>query len=137
LPELDASIASLLQDLSDRGLLDTTIVWVSGEFGRTPKIQWEPPWNGGRGHYGKAFSALVAGGGFRGGRVVGKTNERGETVVDRPIYPWDLLGSFYALLGIPLDAKMNSPRGTSVAASPLADGGVSAKETGGLLKEIM
>ena len=86
--------------------LDTTIVWVSGEFGRTPKVQWEAPWNGGRGHYGKAFSALVAGGGFKGGTVVGKTDERGETVVERPIYPWDLLGSMYALLGI--DPRMLS-----------------------------
>ena len=50
LPELDKGMATLLQDLSDRGLLDSTIVWWSGEFGRTPKVQWEAPWNGGRGH---------------------------------------------------------------------------------------
>jgi hypothetical protein len=135
LPQLDAGLSTLIQDLSDRGLLDSTIVWVSGEFGRTPKIDWQPPWNGGRGHYGKAFSALVAGGGFRGGRVVGKTNDRGEIVTERPIYPWDLLGSFYTLLGIDLKAKMTSPRGESAAVSPLASGEI--KETGGLLKEIM
>jgi hypothetical protein len=51
-----------LQDLTDHGLLDSTIVWVSGEFGRTPKVQTESPWNGGRGHWGKVFAALVAGG---------------------------------------------------------------------------
>ena len=66
LPQMDRGMATLLQDLSDRGLLDSTIVWWGGEFGRTPKIQWEPPWSGGRGHYGKVFSTVVAGGGFRG-----------------------------------------------------------------------
>ena len=50
LPELDQGLAALLQDLSDRHLLDTTVVWCCGEFGRTPKIDWDAPWNGGRGH---------------------------------------------------------------------------------------
>jgi hypothetical protein len=137
LPELDQALSALLQDLSDHGLLDSTLVWVSGEFGRTPKIQWEAPWDGGRGHYGKAFSALVAGGGFRGGAVVGKTDERGETVIERPIYPWDLLGSMYELLGIDLAAELTTPQGVKVPVSPLAHNLVAAKETGGLLREIM
>ncbi len=135
--ELDRALSALLQDLADHGLLDSTIVWVSGEFGRTPRIMWEAPWNGGRGHYGKAFSALVAGGGFRGGRVVGKTDERGETVVERPIYPWDLLGSMYALLGIDGATKLTTPQGEKVCVSPLANNEIPAKETGGLLQEIM
>ena len=71
LPEMDRAMAALLQDLSECGLLDSTIVWWSGEFGRTPRVQWNPPWNGGRGHYGACFCAMVAGGGFQGGRVVG------------------------------------------------------------------
>jgi len=71
LPELDKGMAALLQDLTTRGLLDSTIVWCGGEFGRTPKVQWEEPWNGGRGHWGKVFSHVVAGGGFRGGQIVG------------------------------------------------------------------
>ena len=137
LPELDKALSSLLQELSARGLLDRTIVWVSGEFGRTPKVQWEAPWNGGRGHYGKAFSALVAGGGFRGGKVVGRTDERGETVVERPIYPWDLLGSMYELLGIDAHAKLTTPQGQTPFVSPLAANEIPAKETGGLLREIM
>jgi hypothetical protein len=137
LPEFDKALSALLQDLADRGLLDSTIVWVSGEFGRTPQIQWEPPWNGGRGHYGKAFSALVAGGGFRGGTVVGKTDERGEIVIERPIYPWDLLGSFYELLGIDHNATLPTPQGDSVFASPFAAQEITAQETGGILKEIM
>ena len=137
LPELDKAVSALLQELSDRGLLSSTIVWVSGEFGRTPKVQWEPPWEGGRGHYGKAFSALLAGGGFRGGTVVGKTDEHGETVVQRPIYPWDLLGSMYELLGIDGTAKLTTPQEVKVCVSPLAGNEVSANETGGLLREIM
>ena len=87
LPEMDKGMATLLQDLSDRGLLDSTIVWWSGEFGRTPKVQWEAPWNGGRSHYGKVFSAVVAGGGFKGGHVVGASDAKGEEVKDRPVYP--------------------------------------------------
>ncbi|MDH7569272.1 MAG: DUF1501 domain-containing protein, partial [Armatimonadota bacterium] len=83
LPELDKGMATLLQDLADRGLLETTIVWWSGEFGRTPRVQWEPPWNGGRGHYGNCFCAVVAGGGFQGGRVVGASDARGEAVAER------------------------------------------------------
>jgi len=77
LPQMDRGMGTLLQDLSDRGLLESTIVWWSGEFGRTPKIQWEPPWSGGRGHYGPVFSAVLAGGGFKGGRVVGASDRRG------------------------------------------------------------
>jgi len=100
LPELDQGLSALIKDLSERGLLENTIIWVSGEFGRTPKISWEPPWNGGRGHYGNCFSVLVAGGGFKGGIVLGKSDEKGEYVIERPVYPKDLLGTIYYLLGI-------------------------------------
>jgi hypothetical protein len=64
LPNLDKGVATLLADLADHGLLDSTIVWCGGEFGRTPKVAWESPWNGGRHHFGSVFSTLVAGGGF-------------------------------------------------------------------------
>jgi hypothetical protein len=134
LPELDKGVATLLRDLADRGLLDSTIVWCSGEFGRTPRIQWEAPWNGGRGHYGKAFSALVAGGGFKGGQVVGATDARGEEVTDRPVYPNDLIGGFYELLGIDHDAKLPNPEGLDIRVTPTAADGV---KTGGRLKEII
>ncbi|HEY3319452.1 MAG TPA: DUF1501 domain-containing protein [Planctomycetota bacterium] len=137
LPELDRAVSSLIQDLADRGLLDSTIIWISGEFGRTPKVDWGAPWNGGRGHHGKAFSALVAGGGFKGGRVLGKTDDRGENVLERPIYPWDLLGSMYELLGIDPNAKLTTPQGETVCLSPIAAGEIPAKESGGLLREIM
>jgi len=134
LPELDKGLATLLQDLSDRKLLDSTIVWCCGEFGRTPKVQWEAPWNGGRGHFGKVFSVLVAGGGFKGGHVVGASDERGEEVKERPVYPVDLIGSMYELLGIDGDAKLPNPQGLDLRVLPtLADG----VKSGGRLKEIM
>lgn len=134
LPELDRGMATLLQDLADRGLLETTIVWWSGEFGRTPKIDYEPPWNGGRGHYGKVFSVLVAGGGFKGGRVVGASDAKGEEVKDRPVYPVDLIASMYELLGIDLDAPLPHPQGKLVRVIPGPDEKV---PRAGRLSEIM
>ena len=131
LPEMDAGMATLLQDLAERGMLDSTIVWWSGEFGRGPKIQWGSPWNGGRSHYGKCFSAVVAGGGFKGGRVVGASNENGTEVAERPVYPADLIGSMYTLLGIDPDGKMPNPRGLDVKVMPASEKGA------GRLMEIM
>jgi len=134
LPVMDKGFATLLQDLSDRGLLDSTIIWWSGEFGRTPKVQWEAPWGGGRGHYGKVFSAVVAGGGFKGGHVVGASDAKGEEVKDRPVYPCDLIGSMYELLGIDPNAKLPHPQGLAVAVTPSAADSV---KSGGRLKEIV
>ena len=118
LPELDQGLSALLQDLSDRNLLDSTIVLCGGEFGRTPKVMWEPPWNGGRGHFGNCFSVLVAGGGFKGGRVVGKSNEIGSEVVERPVSPEDLIGSIYELMGIDPDGKLPNSKGLDVNLLP-------------------
>jgi len=134
LPEMDQGMATLLQDLADRGLLDTTIVWWSGEFGRTPKIDWQPPWNGGRGHYGKCFSAVVAGGGFKGGHVVGSSDAKGAEVASRPVYPHDLIGSMYELLAIDPDGPLPNPRGLTVQVMPRAKDG---EQGGGRLREIM
>lgn len=133
LPELDRGMATLLEDLADRGLLDSTIVWWGGEFGRTPRVQWEPPWNGGRGHHGKCFSVVVAGGGFAGGHVVGATDAKGMEVVERPVHPQDLIGSIYELLGIDPDGPLPNPRGLDVRVLPAATGSAG----GGRLKEIM
>jgi hypothetical protein len=134
LPELDKGMATLLQDLSDRGLLDSTIVWWGGEFGRTPKVLWEAPWNGGRSHFGDVFSTVVAGGGFKGGQVIGASDAKGEAVKDRPVYPVDVIGSMYELLGIDTNAKLPHPQGLSVRVAPTAADGV---KMGGRLKEIM
>lgn len=114
MPEFDAAVATLLEDLSDRGLLDSTLVWCSGEFGRTPRVQWEEPWNGGRGHFGACFSGFVAGGGFNGGHVVGATDATGEEVTDRPVYPEDLIGSIYELTGIDPDGTILNGAGVPV-----------------------
>ena len=133
-PMLDQGLAMLLQDLRDHGLLESTIVWCCGEFGRTPKVDWQPPWNGGRNHWGNVFTALVAGGGFRGGQVVGASDVKGEEVKDRPVYPVDLLGSLYALGGIDATARLPHPMGTEAHVLPTA---AEAAKSAGLLKEIM
>ncbi len=134
LPVIDQGLAALLEDLSQRGLLDSTIVTCFGEFGRTPKIVKEAPWNGGRHHFAAVFAALVAGGGFKGGTVVGSSDAKGETVRDRPVYPWDLSASMYQLLGIDPMGKLPHPNGCVANVSPIASGQV---ESGGLLTEIM
>jgi hypothetical protein len=133
-PDLDKGMATLLRDLSERGLLDNTIVWWGGEFGRTPKVAWEAPWNGGRNHWGKVFSSVLAGGGFRGGQVVGESDARGEEVKTRPVYPVDLIGSVYAQMGIDPTTKLPNPEGLPTFVMPGADEGI---KNSGLLREIM
>jgi hypothetical protein len=133
LSDMDRGMATLLQDLSDRGLLDGTIVLWGGEFGRTPRVMWEPPWNGGRGHWGDCFSVVVAGGGFKGGHVVGASDARGEQVVERPVHPQDLIGSIYELLGIDPDGPLPNPLGLDLKVMPSADNAPGR----GRLKEIM
>ncbi|OPZ92992.1 MAG: hypothetical protein BWY73_00539 [candidate division TA06 bacterium ADurb.Bin417] len=133
LPELDNGLSALLEDLAGRGLLESTVVWCCGEFGRTPRILWEAPWNGGRGHYGKCFSVLVAGGGFKGGRVVGTSDARGETVKERPVTPQDLIASLYTLLGIDPDGRLPDSQGRNLPLLPPPTPGTSRN----LLREIM
>ncbi len=132
--QLDQGLAMLLQDLKDHGLLESTIVWCCGEFGRSPKIDWQPPWNGGRGHHGNVFSVLVAGGGFKGGHVVGASDAKAEEVKERPVYPVDLLGSIYTLSGIDATATLPHPMGLEAHVLPSTAEGA---KSGGLLKEIM
>ena len=133
-PHLDQGLSTLLADLSEKGLLDSTLVWCTGEFGRTPKVSWEPPWNGGRHHHGAVFTVLVAGGGFKGGRVVGSSDEKGEKVKERPVYPADLLGSFYLLAGIDATAKLPHPLGFDAR---VLDAEKEGMRSTGLLEEIM
>jgi hypothetical protein len=92
----DRALSALLDDLQSRGLLETTLVVAVGEFGRTPKINDKA----GRDHWNSCYSALVAGGGIRGGRVVGASDRRGEHPVDRPATPADLGATILARLGI-------------------------------------
>ena len=133
-PMLDQGLAMLLADLSEKGLLESTLVWCTGEFGRTPKVSWEPPWNGGRHHFGDVFTVLIAGGGFKGGRVVGSSDEKGEKVKERPVYPADLLGSMYLLAGIDATAKLPHPWGLDARVLDTENEGM---KSAGLLEEIM
>jgi uncharacterized protein (DUF1501 family) len=94
--QVDQPFAFLLEDLKQRGMLDSTLVVWMGEFGRTPKINPR----GGRDHYPRAFNLVMAGGGVRGGQVIGKTDEAGADVVDRPVGVADLLQSFCKSLDI-------------------------------------
>jgi hypothetical protein len=96
LAELDAGVAGLLADLDARGLLDETAVLMTGEFGRTPKVNGI----GGRDHWSRAMSVMMAGGGIQGGRIIGKTGDKGEEPITEPIKPEDVAVSFYRSLGI-------------------------------------
>jgi hypothetical protein len=104
LPILDATVGTLIEDLEGRGLLDSTIVIVMGEFGRTPRmnktgVPGADPVPG-RDHWGKVMSVLVAGGGMACGRIVGSSNSRGEIPKDRPLRPQDLVVTLYNQLGV-------------------------------------
>jgi hypothetical protein len=93
---LDQTYAALLTDLDGRGLLDSTLVVAIGEFGRTPRINEKA----GRDHWEHCYSALIAGGGIRGGRVVGESDARAERPLDRPVTPADLAASVMHAVGI-------------------------------------
>ena len=100
LPPLDRCISALLDDLTDSGLLDETLVIVTGEFGRTPKINKDA----GRDHWGRVNSLLLAGGGVRGGRVIGVSDRLGGDPIADTQSPENLAATMYAALGIPRDA---------------------------------
>jgi hypothetical protein len=104
-PCLDQGLSALLDDLRDRGLLERTLVAVMGEFGRTPKIN-QPRGNPGRQHWPACWSALLAGGGVRGGAVYGATDRTGSFVKDRPVRVEDLGATVFHALGIPGDQRL-------------------------------
>jgi hypothetical protein len=115
LPPLDAALASLLQDLDDRGLLDTTIVTVLGEMGRGP-IWKDPGYSGppGRNHWATTQFVLVAGGGFKQGMVLGKTDERAQYVTHDWYSPVSYGRTLYHLLGIDADRELYTTEGRPV-----------------------
>jgi hypothetical protein len=104
-PCLDQGLSALLTDLCDRGLLERTLVVVMGEFGRTPKIN-QPRGNPGRQHWPSCWSAILAGGGIRGGAVYGETDKTGSYVKDRPVRVQDLGATIFHALGIPGDQRL-------------------------------
>ena len=95
-PQFDPTFAALMDDLSERGLLDETLVVVIGEFGRTPKINA----NGGRDHWGHVFSFAMAGAGIRGGQVIGASDKDGAYPATAPITGGDVTATIFHLLGI-------------------------------------
>jgi uncharacterized protein (DUF1501 family) len=116
LPVLDRAVGTLVDDLDQRGQLESTIVIVMGEFGRTPRINKGLPGTDpvpGRDHWGKVMSVLLAGGGLTPGIVVGSSNARGEIPRERPVTPKDLLATIYARLGVDPEAafpdRVNRP----------------------------
>jgi hypothetical protein len=119
--EVDQPMAQLITDLRQRGMLDRTLVIWMGEFGRTPQINA----NAGRDHYPRAFNVALAGGGIRGGQVVGETDAGGVEVTDRPVTVNDLFRTVYTTLGIDPDAENYSLAGRPIK---LVDGGAVIRE---------
>jgi hypothetical protein len=102
---LDPAWGQLMADLKDRGLLDSTLIVWAGEFGRTPKING----NKGRDHWGESWSTVLAGGGIKGGQIIGKTNAAGDAVEDRPVNVPDFLATVCKALGIdPMTQNMSN-----------------------------
>lgn len=105
MPSLDQALATLLDDLTDRGMLDETLVMVSSEFGRTPKINPD----GGRDHWPKVFSVMLAGGGIRPGIIHGASDSTAAEPDHSPVSPSDLGATMYRLMGIVSDKELMAP----------------------------
>ncbi len=105
LPELDLALSTLIKDLESRGLLESTLVALGTEFGRTPDINM----NSGRDHYPAAYSCLLAGGGIKGGTVYGETDGMGKKVKANPVKPEDFLATIGYGLGLNLEETVYSP----------------------------
>lgn len=119
--QIDSPMGTLITDLKDRGLLEKTVVLWVGEFGRTPKINPR----GGRDHYPRVFSALVAGGGIKGGQVIGKSSADGASIEDRPVTVPDLFTSICKALEVNPKKENTSPIGRPIK---IVDGGEVVRE---------
>jgi uncharacterized protein (DUF1501 family) len=113
-PNFDRAFATLLEDLADRGLLETTVVVAMGEFGRTPKIN--PA--GGRDHHPGVWTMLMGGGPIRGGRIVGESDELGYAPKSRPVTPPEVAATIYRALGFNPHLDLPGPQNRPL---PLAD----------------
>ncbi len=111
LPSMDQSIAALIEDLDQRGLLSETIVCVMGEFGRTPRING----TAGRDHWGNVMSVLLGGGGLQAGQVVGASNAKGEYPAEMPLKPADVIATIYKALGIDMATHFINRAGRPIA----------------------
>jgi hypothetical protein len=124
IPSFDQAFAALIDDLRERGLLDETLIIAMGEFGRTPKLNV----SGGRDHWPRVFSVALAGGGIRGGRVVGASDSVGESPSERPVTPADLAATVYTLLGIDPAGTITTSDQRPVRVAP---------ESGALISELV
>jgi uncharacterized protein (DUF1501 family) len=116
LPPMDLAVSTLLDDLESRGLLDTTLVAMFGEFGRTPVINRDA----GRDHWHNVFSVMLAGGGLRSGVVVGSSTRGGDLPLDRPIHFNDVVATIYHQMGVPMNEMLRDPLNRPI---PVLDGG--------------
>ena len=110
LPKFDRAISALFNDLDQRGMLQNTLVLISGEFGRTPRINKDA----GRDHWSRCFTVALGGGGIQGGRVIGKSDRWAEDPVDNPYGPEDMCATTYHLMGIDPRGEMITPEGRPV-----------------------
>jgi uncharacterized protein (DUF1501 family) len=111
--QVDSSMSALINDLNQRGLLDSTLIVWMGDFGRTPKINQRGP-KPGRDHYPKAWTSVMVGGGIKGGQVIGKTDKQGATVEERPISTLDFMATACNILGIDYTKSIQTPIGRPI-----------------------
>jgi uncharacterized protein (DUF1501 family) len=117
LPRWDQAYSALITDLDERGLLDSTMVLAWGEFGRTPRVNS----TGGRDHYPNVFCAALAGGGVKGGRVVGESDSKGALPLENPKDPQDVLATVYRHLGVNTDEQYLDNNGRPHRALPFGE----------------
>jgi Protein of unknown function (DUF1501) len=110
MPSLDQTLAALIKDLDDRGMLDSTIVMCAGEFGRTPKVNK----NNGRDHWARSMACVLAGGGIKRGYVHGSTDASGMAPATEPVTPDDIGSTIFNQLGIDPHRELNTPTGRPV-----------------------
>ena len=116
IPQVDLAFSALVSDLEDRGLLDTTLVVMMGEMGRTPKVNKDA----GRDHWSRVQSILLAGGGIRAGQVIGETDETASAPTKDPVSIDDLQYTIFRLLGMNTEKMYYTPQGRPI---PVANGG--------------
>ena len=121
MPPLDQALSYLIRDLDQRGLLDSTMVMVSSEFGRTPKVNKDA----GRDHYPKVFSVMLAGGGIKGGTIYGTSNAIASEPEFDPVSPEDLATTMYHQMGIVADKELMAPGDRPIE---IVDGGKVIKD---------
>lgn len=110
LPRVDHVLPTLVGDLEARGLLDQTLVLMMGEFGRAPTINRDA----GRDHWTNVMSAVVAGGGYRHGQVIGATDRKGYGILERKVTPQDIAATVFTHLGIPLESQWVNGQGRPI-----------------------